>query len=310
MKSATRLISLLLAGLLAACSTTSHPVQSAALGKPASAAAMEAALATPGPVELQTVASADWVVPLSGLLNLKDPQAVAAGLADRPEPIQVYLHVLRHPKFGVFLVDTGVSAQLLKTPSKFGISSELQQMLNIPRLQLRRDAESVVAELGGQVRGVFLTHLHLDHITGLPALARDVPIHAGPGELAEQHAMPDMMRAATDALLAGRPAQHEWPFAAGRDGVPAGVIDVFADGSVFAIAAPGHTTGSTAYLVRTLQGPVLLTGDVSHTRWGWEHGVEPGDYTRDQLLNRSSLQQLKALVARHPAIEVRLGHQP
>jgi N-acyl homoserine lactone hydrolase len=73
---------------------------------------------------------------------------------------------------------------------------------------------------------------------------------------------------------------------------------------------PGHTQGSTAYLVRSTHGPVLLTGDTSHTRWGWEHGVEPGTATVDGARNRASLLQLKALVARHPRIEVRLGHQP
>jgi len=74
--------------------------------------------------------------------------------------------------------------------------------------------------------------------------------------------------------------------------------------------APGHTAGSTAYLIRSTGGPVLLTGDVSHTRWGWQHGVEPGDFTCDHTGNLESLQQLKALVERHPQIAVRLGHQP
>ncbi len=62
--------------------------------------------------------------------------------------------------------------------------------------------------------------------------------------------------------------------------------------------------------MRTTHGPVLLTGDTSHTRWGWDHTVEPGDYTDDKPRNLASLRQLKALVADHPAIEVRVGHQP
>jgi hypothetical protein len=37
--------------------------------------------------------------------------------------------------------------------------------------------------------------------------------------------------------------------------------------------------------------------------------VEPGSYTRDPARNLVSLRQLKALVARHPQIQVRLGHQ-
>ena len=39
------------------------------------------------------------------------------------------------------------------------------------------------------------------------------------------------------------------------------------------------------------RGPVLCTGDTSHTRWGWENGVEPGTYTADQAQNADSLER-------------------
>jgi hypothetical protein len=38
---------------------------------------------------LETINSADWSVPLAGLLNLNRPAAIEAGLKDRDEPIQV-----------------------------------------------------------------------------------------------------------------------------------------------------------------------------------------------------------------------------
>lgn len=118
------------------------------------------------------------------------------------------------------------------------------------------------------------------------------------------------MCSATDQLLANRAPLQEWAFDQTDSATSSRpVIDIFGDGSVFAIAVSGHTKGSTAYLVRSTQGPVLIVGDTSHTLWGWEHGVEPGDYTRDHVSNLSSLQVLKELVARHPTITVRLGHQ-
>jgi hypothetical protein len=52
-----------------------------------------------------------------------------------------------------------------------------------------------------------------------------------------------------------------------------------------------------------------MVGDASHTRWGWEHDVTPGDLTSDLETNAKSLAQLRALVAAHPKIQVRLGHQ-
>lgn len=59
---------------------------------------------------------------------------------------------------------------------------------------------------------------------------------------------------------------EEWPFRL-KEGRPlAGdIADIFGDGSVFAISAPGHTPGSTAYVLRTPKGPVAFrcTGRVS-----------------------------------------------
>jgi glyoxylase-like metal-dependent hydrolase (beta-lactamase superfamily II) len=84
---------------------------------------------------------------------------------------------------------------------------------------------------------------------------------------------------------------------------------VLGDGSLWALWTPGHTPGSTAYLARTPSGPVLLVGDACHTTWGWDHDVEPGSYSGDVPRSRTSLDHLQRLVAEHPSIDVRVGHQ-
>ena len=86
-------------------------------------------------------------------------------------------------------------------------------------------------------------------------------------------------------------------------------LTVDVDGSVWAIWVPGHTVGSTAFIARTAEGPVLLVGDTSHTSWGWLNGVEPGSFTADHAANAVALEKLRALAAEHPAMSVRLGHQ-
>jgi len=100
------------------------------------------------------------------------------------------------------------------------------------------------------------------------------------------------------------PGGRELQFTKHPDGNSTG-NDVFGDGSFFAILTPGHTS----YLARTTTGPVLLTGDTSHTRWGWENGVEPGTYSYDREQAAASFQKLRAFAAAHPNIEVRVGHQ-
>src|SRR5262249_4507329 len=82
---------------------STHPTTPARSGTPVSSAAMEAVIDQPGPIEVTTV-GADWEANLSGLLNIKDPKAVQAGLKKRKEPIQIYTHVVRHPAQGFFLV--------------------------------------------------------------------------------------------------------------------------------------------------------------------------------------------------------------
>jgi hypothetical protein len=52
-----------------------------------------------------------------------------------------------------------------------------------------------------------------------------------------------------------------------------------------------------------------MAGDACHTSWGWDHGVEPGTFSKDAEESAASFQTLQNLVKRHPQIDVRLGHQ-
>lgn len=295
--------------LVQGCGLSTHPVVASALGKPVSSAEMERWLDQPGPIQLETINSADWSVSLAGLVNLKSPAAVQAGLKDRQEPIQVYAHVLQHPQRGNFLVDTGVSQKLVDDPGKEGLSWLLRQGMPIDKMKLQRGTADILRALPGKLSGVFFTHLHIDHISGMPDVPADVPLYVGKSESTERHLINLFVAGSSNQLLQGKQPLQEWAFQPDSAQQFEGVVDVFGDGSVFAISVPGHTPGSTAYLVRTPQGPVLLTGDTCHTRWGWEHTVEPGDYTVDNARNLKSLISLKQLVARHPKIEVRVGHQ-
>ena len=66
--------------------------------------------------------------------------------------------------------------------------------------------------------------------------------------------------------------------------------------------------GSPGKWFRAL-GPILLTGDTCHTRWGWEHAVTPGTYTADTRSNRDSLDRLRALAEVVPSMQIFVGHE-
>lgn len=290
------------------CAASSHAARPAALGVASSGAAMEALIDRPGPVEIETVVGADWAVSRAGLINLDAPAAKAAHLTDGDEPIQIFVHVLRHPTRGTFLVDTGVTRQLVEDPSQAGVGWVVRKAMHLEKMKLRTDTATLLRR-EPPLAGVLLTHLHLDHVSGMRDVPPGTPIYAGPRETTDRAFLNLFAQGSINGMLEGQDPINAWRFGADSSGRFAGVLDVFGDGTVFAILVPGHTVGSVAYLARTLRGPVLLTGDTCHTRWGWEHGVEPGSFSSDRAQNAVSLANLRALVERHPGIDVRLGHQ-
>jgi glyoxylase-like metal-dependent hydrolase (beta-lactamase superfamily II) len=301
----------LLGGVAAVgCRPTTHPVTVASLGEPRSSSELEAILSEPGPVTVETVTSADWVVTRDGLINLDHPRAVAAGLTDSDEPIHIYFHALRHPTKGLFIIDTGVERALRDAPERAAIRGLVATAMKTELMTVHNDLAGWLGAQPEPLAGVFLTHLHLDHISGMPDVPKGTPIFAGPGETEERSFQNLVVQPVFDRAFEGQQPIAEWQFKSDPNGVFAGVLDIFNDRSVWALRVPGHTPGSTAYLARTPDGPVLLVGDACHTSWGWENGVEPGSFSHDKPASAKSLAMLKALVERHPEIDVRLGHQP
>lgn len=303
MKNVLLALALAVVPVIGGCArATDQPRTSVALGQPSSTVALESVMDVPGEWTVETILSASWVVDRSGLINLDHPKAKAAHLTDGDEPIGIYFHALRHPAHGLYIVDSGVERAFRDAPREAIIHGVSSKLAHLEKMTIRTPLGDWTARQPEPVRGVFLTHLHLDHVLGLRDLPHDVPIWVGAGD-ADAHSFENVfMSSIYDAALAGKGPLREWTLASG-------VADVFGDGSLWAIAVPGHTKGSTAFVTRTTNGPVLLTGDACHTRWGWENSVEPGSFSTDPRESVGSLALLEALAARHPSLDVRLGHQ-
>lgn len=288
--------------IAAGCSASSLDSRPAGMGTAVTWQEMTSALDQPGPIELEKVVAARWAVNLSGLLNLDHPEAQAAGLEDRLEAIEIYTYVIRHPSRGTFLVDSGVSEAWRDPAGYQDVAWLIRRFMNTDALEVQRTTrELIVSE--GPIAGVFLTHIHLDHIMGIADQPPGTPVYVGPGETGLRSGSHAVTRGTTDRLLANAGTLQEWQFDAEA------VVDVFGDASLFAIHVPGHTPGSTAYLVRTLDGPMLLTGDACHTEWGWRHGVEPGTFSADRAESAVSLDKLESLARQYPGLAVHPGHQ-
>jgi glyoxylase-like metal-dependent hydrolase (beta-lactamase superfamily II) len=295
--------------LLSACKLTTHPVQPSATGTPSSSEALLAVIDQPGPIQVETVNSADWTIDRSGLINLEHPKAKAAGLQEGMETIQIYFHALRHPERGLFIVDTGVETALRDDPDHAAVNGRVADAFGVERMKFHKPLGEYLEAAGAPLRGVLLTHMHADHILGLPDVPEDAALYVGPGEASARGVANIVVQGITNHLLVNKAALQELQFQPDRSGRFDGVIDLFGDKSLWAISVPGHTPGSLAFIARTPQGPVLMTGDTCHTAWGWQNEVEPGGFTVDPEKNVRNLKRLEQLVREHPATSVRLGHQ-
>ena len=296
-----KLQTLLLLLLITACSATSVPTKPAQLGQPGSLAELIASLEQPGIIDFEKHVSGDWEVSLSGLVNLDHPKAIAAGLKDKPEAIKIFTYSLKHPDFGNYLVDSGLAESFINAADNSDVAWLVKTVMGSDKLLVHRTTKELSEQLGG-IDGVFLTHIHMDHIMGLNDL-EDVPVYIGPGDAAASDPTHPLTRGTTDRLLGNVSELLEWQYS------ESAYIDVFGDSSLWAIHSPGHTPGATAYLANTTDGPQLMLGDATHTKWGWENGVEPGTFSADIPLSAMSLSKLKALSLDHPGIAVHPGHQ-
>ncbi|MBD7916813.1 MBL fold metallo-hydrolase [Cellulomonas sp. Sa3CUA2] len=145
-------------------------------------------------------------------------------------------------------------------------------------LQVRQ----LVAARGLTVRAVLVTHGHADHTWDAPALSRDldvpVVLHAGDayrledpfgtlGVLDPRHdpsgPLAQALRAAGVDVASWRAPESVEPFGAAGSGRTGDVELDLGGVRVVARHAPGHTEGSTLYLVDAgEQDPVVLSGDV------------------------------------------------
>jgi N-acyl homoserine lactone hydrolase len=288
---------------LGGCATpaTHHPLIAADLGAPASTERMAASLSRPGVVGFERVRFAQWTGGRGGFIDRDDPRtaAVPEGL----ETAVIYAYVIDHPTRGRYLIDAGVSRDL---------EARLNPLMRkgLADMSVRID-RSLAEWLTGvpAPQAVFLTHLHFDHVGGVLDLDPAIPVYLGPGDARETHAMNGLLGHPIDTILNGRVPLREWAFAPDRDGRFAGVLDIFGDGSVWAVHTPGHSPGSTSYLINSVDGPKLVVGDAVHSRLGWDDAMPQPVPDSAKAKAELSAISLRRFAADHPTIEVFLGHQ-
>jgi N-acyl homoserine lactone hydrolase len=260
-----------------------------------------------GKIIFKKLTSADWSVDRSGLIDLNDPISKEKGLLEGKEPIQIYMYVIDHPTYGRYFIDTGISNDFKKDPSEWPLSWLIKKAMNVNELKIKQTLGEWITQNPQKVNGVFLTHLHIDHIMGGNDLANDIPIYTGPKESTSTAFINLVVQGSSNNLLGeGKTIQElEFPFT--ESGLS--TLDFFGDGSLLVMHSPGHTPGSLSFLVHSSDGLQLVLGDTCHTNFGWQNNVPPGDFTEDQDRNINSLNALQIFAKRFKKINVHPGHQ-
>ncbi|HYE43400.1 MAG TPA: N-acyl homoserine lactonase family protein [Caulobacteraceae bacterium] len=158
--------------------------------------------------------------------------------------------LIRHPE-GDLLWDTGVPQAI----------ADLPEAARPPGVAVKRRLIDQLADLGLEptdIEFLSVSHSHFDHMGNAGLFAASTWI-VDKDERA--HAFRPAARANKDAFPAYAALENAKTVLIEGEGDH----DVFGDGSVVIVQAPGHTPGHTVLLVRLPQaGPVLLTGDMWH----------------------------------------------
>ena len=239
-----------------------------------------------------------WALEGGTLTYTASDLVLTAGPDEVTIPVPTFL--VEHER-GLLLFDTGLAPESADaTEAVYG------PMAAAARITLTEEqrVDRQLAKIGfspSDVTHVVVSHAHWDHVGGLHLFAQ-AQVFAGVGEVPH-------------AYWPNSPAYSAAYRLADLDGARGfawhtltGDHDVFGDGSVLLLLTPGHTPGHLSMLVRLPDGPLLLTGDATHLRAGWERMLPMGfDYSTDRAV--ASLQRL-ARLADATGARVWINHDP
>ncbi len=205
--------------------------------------------------------------------TLKDRDGVAYGLSRErvpPRDLSDPCALVVHPR-GTLLWETGLHESVNRTPpggdTRPGRPRAGDRVDRTLRSQLQQAGYSPA-----DITYVALSHAHWDHTGNLRDYASSTWL---------------VQRAEHESIFGSRPLPNHADFAGierMRAQVLAGDHDVFGDGSVMLLFAPGHTPGHQALLVRLPRsGPVLLSGDLYHFAEELTAGPPPAERNAQQV---------------------------
>ncbi|WP_028778140.1 N-acyl homoserine lactonase family protein [Shimazuella kribbensis] len=193
-------------------------------------------------------------------------------------PVSSYL--IEHPK-GNIVIDTGWHEDIRTNPKEH-LGEDIYQFIEYKLPEGKSVREQLASKniQTDQIDAVVITHLDVDHISGLPLLknAKRFLVSAPEWENNQHESKEKWYKG-----IEFEPFQLEpIPFGPHQLGK-----DLFGDGLVYLVYTPGHTAGHISVLVRAEAGWVLLVSDVGYAEKSWKEKILPGNTVNDELAYQS-----------------------
>lgn len=220
--------------------------------------------------------------------------------------------LIRHPQ-ATFLYDTGLCTDIYRylegqswlfrnTLGKFHFERSLQEHLKLQGLNVQ------------DVDFVLLSHLHWDHVSGIPDIA-GVPLRIHKVEYdAARLKLMDQHKGLVRRLLGDANPVELFEMNGGAyEGFRAS-HDVFGDGSIVLVPLPGHTAGNTGMFINRSNGSrVFLIGDAA---WVADNYLRPATMhpwfwsavSSDDATGKQTLVDIYKYASKHPEVPIIAMH--
>jgi N-acyl homoserine lactone hydrolase len=194
-------------------------------------------------------------------------------------------YLVQHPQ-GLLLWDTGLSDELYKSPT--GVTFGPWHMVVTKTLLSHLAALNIAPP---DITYLAFSHMHADHTGNANLFAGStILLHANEYDAAFRPNAPDGYNPSSySALRDSQMIKLQEDY------------DIFGDGSVVILAAPGHSTGHQVLLLRLpTMGAVILSGDLYYSSLDRTQRRVPGwNVDREQTLH--SMEQIEQIVQGHHA---------
>jgi glyoxylase-like metal-dependent hydrolase (beta-lactamase superfamily II) len=234
----------------------------------------------------------------------------ALGVGSKKVEIPIPAYAVEHPGAGLILVDTGFHASIAIDPKK-NVGPILGRMFN-PKMGPEDALPDQLHARGldpGKVAYVVMTHLHIDHASGVahfPDATFLVSEREWRAATEEKGLRDGYIRRQFDHAFDWRTVDFDSDdvnsFASfGR------TLDLFGDGSVRLAYTPGHTLGHMSVILRTREGEFVVAADAAYTMRTLKESAMPyGPHDEHEF--RRSLKELQRYVEQTPSAIVSVGH--